>query len=101
MFDLDDSKYSVVISSKFKKDFKKVVKQGKDINKLKVVVEKLLYGEELESKYKDHALSDNKYFKNYRECHITPDWLLVYKYNNDDLILFLIETGSHSELFGK
>ena len=58
----------------------------------------LANGESLEEKYKDHALVDNKYFKNCRKCHITPDWLLVYKYIENELVLFLVQTGSHSEV---
>ena len=53
----------------------------------------------LDSKYRDHSLLDNSHFKGCRECHIEPDWLLIYKYNNDELILLMVETGSHSELF--
>lgn len=66
-----------------------------------VVVEKLANGKKLASKYKDHALINNKYYKNCRECHIEPDWLLVYKYIENELLLLLVETGSHSELFNK
>ena len=99
MSSLKETKYGVITSSKFNKQLKKIVKQGKSIDKLSLVVKKLANGEELESKYRDHALSDNKYYRNCRECHIEPDWLLVYKYNNDQLILYLVETGSHSDLF--
>lgn len=55
----------------------------------------------MDSKYRDHQLINDRRYKGCRECHIEPDWLLVYKYNNDELILFLVETGSHSELFNK
>ncbi len=99
MSSLKETKYGVITSSKFNKQLKKIIKQGKSIDKLSLVVKKLANGEELESKYRDHALSDNKYYRNCRECHIEPDWLLVYKYNNDQLILYLVETGSHSDLF--
>ena len=58
-------------------------------------------GDELEEKYNNHNLINNKYYKDCKECHIEPDWLLIYKYNNNELILFLIEIGSHSELFKK
>ena len=58
----------------------------------------LANGESLEEKHKDHALVDNKYFKNCRECHITPDWLLVYKYIENELVLFLVQNGSHNEV---
>lgn len=99
MSSLKETKYGVITSSKFNKQLKKIIKQGKSIDKLSLVVKKLANGEELESKYRDHALIDNKYYRNCRECHIEPDWLLVYKYNNDQLILYLVETGSHGDLF--
>lgn len=94
-------KYEIKISSNFKKQYKKIVKQGKDVSKLVQVIKILEYGQLLEAKYKDHNLFDNKYFRGCRECHIEPDWLLIYKYNNNELILYLVETGSHSELFDK
>ena len=99
MNSVQKTKYGVITTNKFNKMLKKVIKQGKDINKLKFVVEKLAAGDVLDSKYRDHQLYDTKYYKNCRECHIEPDWLLVYKYNNNDLILYLVETGSHSDLF--
>lgn len=94
-------KYAVHFSKKFKKDYKRIKKQGKDISKLKVVIEKLANGELLDAKYKNHNLVDDKYYKNCSECHIEPDWLLVYQYIDNELILLLINTGSHSELFNK
>lgn len=90
--------YKVVYSSKFKKSLKKVLKQEKDIEKLRVVVEKLAAKEKLDFNLYDHILRNNKYFKGCRECHIEPDWLLVYKYEDDKLILLLVDTGSHSEV---
>lgn len=78
---------------------KKVTKQGKNIDKLLDVVDKLAIKEELEPKYKDHQLVNDKMYKNCRECHIEPDWLLVYRYNETELILLLVNTGSHSEVF--
>ncbi len=92
-------KYKVDYTSEFKKNYKKIKKQKKDLNKIKNVIEKLASGMELESKYRDHALVESTKFKSCRECHITPDWLLVYRINNSELILLLIATGSHSELF--
>ena len=97
--DIEDTKYGVVTSNKFNKQLKKIVKQGKDIKKLTNVIKLLANGEMLDAKYRDHALSDNKYFRNCRECHIEPDWLLVYKYKANEIILYLVETGTHSELF--
>lgn len=92
-------KYKVDFTKDFKKEYKKIKKQGKDINKLRTVVGKLACGNILESQYKDHKLNDNKRFKDCRECHIEPDWLLVYRIDNCELILLLVETGSHSDLF--
>ena len=92
--------YKIQYSSVFKKQLKLMAKQGKDIQKLKDVVQRLANLEELEPKYRNHTLQNSKKFKNCNECHIEPDWLLVYKYINDNtLILLLVETGSHSELF--
>ena len=93
------TKYAVITTNKFNKQLKKLIKQGKELNKLYLIVLKLANGEELDSRYRDHALVDTRYYKNCRECHIEPDWLLVYKYSNDRLILYLVETGSHSDLF--
>ena len=98
MFDLKNTKYEVQYSNLFKKQYKKALKQGKDKLKFLEVLGILANGETLEEKYHDHALFDNKYFKNCRECHITPDWLLVYKYIENELVLFLVQTGSHSEV---
>ena len=92
-------KYSIKRSNNFKKQYKKFLRQGKDISKMETVIEILASGEQLDKKYKDHSLSDNKYYKGCRECHIEPDWLLIYKIINNELILYLIEIGSHSDLF--
>ena len=86
-------------SNKFKKSLKKILKQGKDIKKLKFVVEKLANKEELTPKFKNHNLINDKRYKNCGECHIEPDWLLVYQYDHGALILLLVNTGSHSEIF--
>jgi len=96
---VENTKYGIVTSNKFNKQLKKIKKQGKDIKKLSDVVKKIANAETLEAKYKDHALNDTKYYKDCRECHIEPDWLLIYKYSNEKVILYLIETGSHSDLF--
>ena len=94
------TKYQIKYTSDFKKNYKKIKKQGKDVEKLKYVVNKLANGIELEEKYKNHILTDSKHYKNCGECHIEPDWLLVYQYINNELVLVLVTTGSHSELFG-
>ena len=88
--------YSIFRTSSFKKDYKKLTKSEKDL--LRVVIEKLVNKETLEQNYKDHKLVGN--YLGCRECHIKPDLLLIYRYDNDILELALVRTGSHSELFG-
>ena len=85
----------VIETNIYKKDFKKSIKQNKDINKLFIVLEKLIMDIKLEPKYKDHQLKGK--LKEYRECHIEPDWLLVYM--KKDNKIFLAGLGSHSDLF--
>ena len=94
-------KYDVVYSIKFKKSLKKMQKQNKDLDELLDVVDKLAQKEELDPKYRNHKLKDDKYYKNCSECHIRPDWLLIYQYNDNELLLLLMNTGSHSDLFNK
>lgn len=92
-------KYEIIMTSAFKKELKNLKKRNKDLSKLTEIVNKLANDEKLDLKKRDHSLVNNLRFQNCRECHIEPDWLLVYKKNYDELILFLIETGSHSDLF--
>ena len=92
-------KYQIKFTNDFKRTYKKIKKQGKDVEKLKVVVSKLANGLKLEEKYKNNILTNSKHYKNCGECHIEPDWLLVYQYIDNELILILVTTGSHSELF--
>jgi mRNA interferase YafQ len=82
-------------TTQFKKDFKKALKQNKDIELLKSVIVQLSNREKLEAKYSDHQLSGN--LKQYRDCHIEPDWVLIYKATDKELSL--VRIGSHSELF--
>ena len=84
-------------SSKFKKDFKIIVKRGYDISLFEEVLTLLREEKSLLEKYSDHALKGN--YTGHRECHITPDWLLIYKKEKDMLTLSLTRTGSHSDLF--
>ncbi len=84
-------------TKKFNKDSKLIVKRGYNIQKLKNVILMLQRGEPLPQQYQDHALVGN--YVGYRECHIEPDWLLVYKIENDTLTLVLLRTGTHSDLF--
>lgn len=93
------TKYKVRYSNAFKKSLKKVLRQGKDIDKLIYIVRKIANKEDLESKYHNHDLENSKYYKNCKECHIEPDWLLIYQYIENELILLLVDTGSHSNLF--
>lgn len=83
--------------NKFKKDLKKVLSQGHKIGELQVVLDLLVQQKTLPEKYCDHALIGN--YIGYRECHIRPDWLLIYKVEDDILTLTLTRTGSHSELY--
>ncbi len=83
----------------FKKDFKLAVKRGCDIAQLQKVITLLAEQQPLPQQYRDHALTDSKEYKGVRECHIKPDWLLIYKVLQEKLILLLIRTGSHSDLF--
>lgn len=92
-------KYEVIFTNRFKKDLKLAKKQGKTLSKLLTVIELLANGETLDMKYRDHALTGD--YSGTRECHIEPDWLLVYEIRNNVLILVLYRLGSHSELFKK
>ena len=91
--------YEVKMTSNFKKQLKKISKQKKNLNELKTVIYRLANAETLDFKYRNHDLNDNKIYKNCKECHIEPDWLLIYKLENKELILLLLATGSHSDLF--
>ena len=86
---------SPIFETRFKKDIKRLKKRGKDMEKLKAVIEKLLNNEVLEPKYKDHALTGN--WNGYRDCHLEADWILIYKITESNL--FLVRSGSHSDLF--
>ena len=99
ILDIVGTKYAIHGTNNFKKQFKKVNKQGKDIKKFRELLLKLANGEKLDVKYRDHALNDNKQYQNCRECHIEPDWLLIYQYQDNELIILLMDTGSHSNLF--
>lgn len=89
--------YKIKPTSKFQKDLKKIRKRGYDLSLLKEAINILAKGEELPAKYKDHPLKGN--FVNCRECHITPDWLLIYEKTEDKLYLYLTRTGTHSDLY--
>ena len=89
--------YNVRPTSKFQKDLKRAKRLGNDIDLLRDIIKKLAAGEPLPAKNRDHDLSGD--YVGCRECHITPDWLLIYEVDGDDLILYLTRTGTHSDLF--
>ena len=86
-------------TTQFKKDYKKAIKNGCKEKEFKEVLKYLVEQKPLPDKYRDHGLQDSKDYKNVRECHINPDWLLIYRIQKSELILELLRTGSHSELF--
>jgi mRNA interferase YafQ len=88
--------YRVKQTSQYRKDLKRLIRQGKNMDLLGEVVNTLIAGKTLDAKYRDHALGNN--WKGFRDCHIEPDWVLVYKKDNDILVLTLTRSGSHSEL---
>ncbi len=90
-------KYELILTGRFKKSIKLAKKRGLNISLLENIVERLLHNIPLEARNKDHALSGN--YKGYRECHIQPDWLLIYLIEDDILTLTLIDTGTHADLF--
>ncbi|MCF0247256.1 MAG: type II toxin-antitoxin system YafQ family toxin [Synergistes sp.] len=89
--------YNIRPSAKFQRDLKRIKKRGYDISLLTEILKKLAAGVSLPPKNRDHSLSGE--YEGCRECHITPDWLLVYEVDGNTLILYLIRTGSHSDLF--
>ena len=91
--------YQVKFTTAFKKSYKLMKKRGLDLSLLDTIVDKLRQGIPLEEKYHDHALTGN--IEGFRECHIKPDWLLVYLIEDDILTLTLVDTGSHSDIFKK
>lgn len=89
--------YEIKATGKFKKDLKVMIRRGYNMKLLDEVVTMLANGEQLPPKNKDHNLSGNYVGK--RECHITPDWLLIYEIDQEILYLYLTRTGTHSDLF--
>lgn len=90
-------KYEVKLTSQFKRDLKLAKKQGKNIDKLFGVIGMIAEGKKLDKKYRDHALSGD--YAGCRECHVEPDWLLLYEVMDNVLVLMVYRVGSHSELF--
>ncbi len=89
--------YEIIRSTKFKRDVKRAQKQQKNMNKLRNVLSLLIEGQDLPAKNKDHFLSGN--WSGYKECHIEPDWLLIYRIDDNEGVLELFRLGSHSDLF--
>lgn len=94
-----ETKLTVKPTTQFKKDYKQAMKRRLDIELLNTVIAALAMGEALAEKHKDHALTGN--WAGHRECHILPDWLLIYRIDDGVLVLTLARTGTHSDLFGK
>lgn len=88
---------SLKTTTKFRKDYKRMKKQGKDLSLLQKVINDLLAEKILSEKHRDHALTGN--YVGFRECHIQPDWLLIYAVDHGQLILTASRTGTHSDLF--
>lgn len=89
----------IVFQGQFKRDYKLAKKRRLNIDELVTVITLLASEQPLPEKYKDHPLEDSRNYRNVRECHIEPDWLLIYQIEKDKLILRLIRTGTHSDLF--
>lgn len=90
-------RYVIKPTTRFQRDLKRMQKRGYDMSLMTNIIHKLANGEQIPEKHKDHSLTGN--FAGCRECHITPDWLLIYEIDNDAVILYLTRTGSHSDLF--
>ena len=88
---------NIVLSNRFKKDLKRAKKRGLDLDLLEAVVDQLAKRIPLPEKNRDHALTGD--YIGFRECHVAPDWLLVYRVEDEELELFLFRTGTHSDLF--
>lgn len=91
--------YKLYYTNRMKRDVKRILKRGKDINKLNKVLNLLIQNGSLPKEYLDHQLTGN--LKDFRECHIESDWLLMYQIIEDELIITATSTGSHSDIFGK
>ena len=89
--------YRIRVTSRFRKDYKQMQKRGLEMTRLDEVIAMLVSGDQLDEMYNDHALSGD--YAGHRECHIAPDWLLVYYKEDDILVLTLARTGTHSDMF--
>ena len=89
--------YDVWMSPRYRRELRRMVRRGYDPEKMEAVVDMLAAGEPLPEQYQDHPLRGK--WQGFRECHVSPDWLLVYKIEIDKLILALTRTGTHDDLF--
>jgi len=89
--------YQFKTTNRFEKDLKKAVKSGKDVEKIKIIMKNIIDGKTLPQNFIDHKLEGN--YTGYRECHIEPDWLLIYKIDKKAMEVVFVRTGTHSELF--
>lgn len=89
--------FEVVLSNRFRKDLKLAAKRGLRLDELNTIVNQLAAGQTLPERNRDHALTGD--YIGFRECHIRPDWLIVYRVDGDALELFLFRTGTHTDLF--
>lgn len=89
----------VYVTKQFKKDYRLNISRGNDPNVLQEVLDFLINEKDLPTRYRDHSLANSKNFKGVRECHMSPDWLLIYKICKSERILKLIRNGTHSDLF--
>ncbi len=94
---MSDYKYGLKPTTKFKKDYKLAKKRGLDMRLLEYVIDELLLGHTLDAKYLDHPLHGD--YEGFNECHIQPDWLLIYGKDEENLILTAVRTGTHTDLF--
>ncbi len=94
-----NKKYTLVPTTKFKKDYKLAKKRGLDLELLNHVIDELLKGHTLDEKYLDHPLHGD--YEGFNECHIQPDWLLIYGKNDSKLVVTAVRTGKHTDLFKK
>ena len=86
-------------TAQYRRDYKRIMKRGYDIDKIENVIDTLLAGKLLSGQFKDHALTGE--YIGFRECHVLPDWLLIYRIDNDELVLIAFRTGTHADLFDK
>lgn len=92
------AKYKYLVTNQFKKDVKLCIKRGKPIEELKIAIELLLESGQLPVRYKPHRLAGP--LKGLWECHLQPDWLLIWQQRDDELIMLMTRTGTHSDVFG-